>query len=330
MPAGAMSLTDLASLAAAQPVLVWGSALVVSLALLIRSADVLTDAAETIGRGFGLAPFVIGVTIVAFGTSLPELVSSVLAVVRGASEIVMGNVIGSNIANLGLVLAIAAVVEGRMRVQRPLAYIDLPFLAGATLLGAFVALSGTVDRLESLLLLGALAIYLHLCVQAPDGERTDEPQSEPRAGLAWSAIVLAVAAGCIYLGAEGTVRSILALARAYAVTTEALAVTVVAIGTSLPEVAVTALAARRGRGELAVGNIVGSNVFNILAVAGIAGLVGPLAVPATLLHLALPVMLGTTLLAVVMLQMQVLTRWEGLLLLLIYAWFLLAVAGLVR
>ena len=307
---------------------VWGAGLVVSLALLVKSADVFTDAAEVLGRAIGLAPFVIGVTIVALGTSLPELVASVLAVWRGASEIVMGNVIGSNIANLGLVLGLAAIIAGRLKIERELSFVDLPVLVGVTVLGALMALSGTVDRLESLVLVAALAVYLHLCVRAP---RLVEEERARAGGLALprAALLLVLAAVVIYAGAEGTVIAILALARAYAVTTETLAVTVVAIGTSLPEVAVTALAAGRGRAELAVGNIVGSNVFNLVAVAGLAGLIGPLAVPESLLTIALPAMVGLTLVAVVMLQSQVVTRWEGWLLMLAYAWFLAAISGVV-
>jgi cation:H+ antiporter len=320
-------LAQLTALADARPALVWGGLLTLSLAFLVKSADVFTDAAEVLGRSIGLAPFVIGVTIVALGTSLPELVASVLAVWRGASEIVMGNVIGSNIANLGLVLGLAAIIGGRLTIERQLSFVDLPFLMGVTVLGALMSLSGTVDRLESLVLVGALVVYLHLCVRAPRLVEADEDERARGVGLTRAAVLLVLAGAIIYASAEGTITAILELARAYAVTTETLAVTVVAIGTSLPEVAVTALAARRGRAELAVGNIVGSNVFNLLAVAGLAGLIGPLAVPSSLLTIALPTMVGATLVAVVMLQSQVVTRWEGWLLMLAYAWFLGAISG---
>jgi cation:H+ antiporter len=321
----------LAALAAAQPQLFWPFALVVSLALLMRAADHFTHAAETVGRAAGLSSFIVGVVIVGFGTSLPELVASVLAVVRDASEIVMANVLGSNIANLGLVLGLGAVVAGRLRIHRRLENIDLPLLAAATALVALMALDGRVVRLEAALLMAALAAYVRVCFRHEDGGGAPLPTAEgpgpvPRRALR-AGLVLVVSGAVIWLGAEGTVRSVVEIAVRFAIPTETLAVTAVAIGTSLPEVAVTLMAARRGRLEMAVGNIVGSNVFNLLAVAGVAGLVGPLVVPASLVVLALPTMAGITVVAMVMLASRDVSRWEGAFLLVTYVWFLLAVTG---
>jgi len=321
----------LAALAAAEPAIFWPVALVVSLALLMRSADHFTEAADVVGRAGGLSPFVVGVVIVAFGTSLPELVASVLAVVRGASEIVMGNVLGSNIANLGLVLGLGAVVAGRIEIRRRVGNVDLPLLAAATLIASLMALDGRVVRLEAGLLLAALAVYIHLGLRLKE-DRDEAPAdtaARPQAGqVARAVVVLVVSGAVIWLGAEGTVRAVVQIAELFAIATETIAATAVAIGTSLPEVAVTLLAARRGRAELAAGNIIGSNVFNLLAVTGVAGLVGPLAVPAALVELALPAMAGLTVIAIIMLATQVVSHWEGWFLLIVYAWFLLAVTGL--
>jgi cation:H+ antiporter len=321
----------LAALAAAQPSVFWPVALAVSLALLMRGADHFTAAAETVGRAAGLSAFVVGVVIVAFGTSLPELVASVLAVVRDAGEIVMGNVLGSNIANLGLVLGLGAVVAGRLQIHRQLGDVDLPLLAAATVLAALMAVDGRVVRLEAGLLVVALAVYIRVClwddddgalpVPGADGARPG-PTRVVRAGL-----VLVVSGAVIWLAAEGTVRSVVEIGALFAIPIETIAATAVAIGTSLPEVAVTLLAARRGRSEMAVGNIIGSNVFNLLAVAGVAGLIGPLAVPPALVLLALPTMAGITLVAVLMLATRDIGRGEGAFLLVTYAWFLLAVTG---
>ena len=320
----------LAALAATAPGLFWPVVLVLSLVLLMRSADHFTEAAETVGRAARLGPFVVGVVIVAFGTSLPELVASVLAVVRGASEIVMGNVLGSNIANLGLVLGLGAIVAGRLEIRRHLGDLDLPLLAAATLLGTLVAIDGRVVRLESLLLLLALAVYVHSGLAAHDDERPSAAAAAARgpAAVARAGLVLVVSGAVIWLAAEGTVRAVVEIAARFAIPTEAIAATAVAIGTSLPEVAVTLAAARRGRAEMAVGNIIGSNVFNLLAVAGVAGLVGPLAVPASLVELALPTMAGITVVAMIMLATRVVTRAEGWFLIVTYGWFLAAVLGL--
>ncbi len=321
----------LAALAAAQPTLFWPFALVVSLALLMRGADHFTAAAETVGRAAGLSPFIVGVVIVAFGTSLPELVASVLAVVRGASEIVMANVVGSNIANLGLVLGLGAVVAGRLQIHRQLGNVDLPLLAAATLLATLMAIDGRVLRLEAALLVVALAVYVRVSLWDYDDHALPVPGGEgarpPPPKVARAALLLVVSGAVIWLAAEGTVRSVVEIAVLFAIPTETIAVTAVAIGTSLPEVAVTLLAARRGRLEMAAGNIIGSNVFNLLAVAGVAGLVGPLVVPTSLVVLALPTMAGITVVAMIMLATRDVGRWEGAFLLVIYAWFLLAVTG---
>jgi cation:H+ antiporter len=176
----------------------------------------------------------------------------------------------------------------------------------------------------------ALAVYVHFGLRDRDADALafagDAPPRRPTR-VASAVVVLVLSAAVIWLGAEGTVRSVVEIAVRFAVATEVVAATAVAIGTSLPEVAVTLLAARRGRAEMAVGNIIGSNVFNLLAVAGVAGLVGPLAVPTSLVVLAVPTMAGITVVAMIMLATRVVSRWEGAFLLLIYAWFLLAVTG---
>jgi cation:H+ antiporter len=321
----------LAALAAAQPHLFWPLVLALGLALLMRGADHFTAAAETVGRAAGLSPFVVGVIIVAFGTSLPELVASVLAVVRDASEIVMGNVLGSNIANLGLVLGLGAVVAGRLEIRRHVGTLDLPLLAAATLLATLTALDGRVVRAEAALLLFALAVYVHLGLRARDDDAFDVSVDAGRPApprVARAVLVLVVSGVVIWLAAEATVRAVIEIALLFAITTETIAATAVALGTSLPEVAVTLTAARRGRAEMAAGNIIGSNVFNLLAVAGVSGLVGPLAVPGALVTLALPTMVGITLVAMIMLATRVVSRWEGWFLLTIYGWFLAAVTGL--
>jgi cation:H+ antiporter len=320
----------LAALAAAQPTLFWPFALALSLALLMRGADHFTEAAETIGRAAGLSPFIVGVVIVAFGTSLPELVASVAAVVRDASEIVMGNVLGSNIANLGLVLGLGAVVAGRLEIRRRVGDLDLPLLAAATLLATLMALDGRIVRLEAVLLIAALAVYVHVGLDDHDDDAFaldgDGAPAAP-AGVVRAVLILALSGAVIWLAAEGTVRSVVEIAALFAIATETIAATAVAIGTSLPEVAVTLLAARRGRAEMAAGNIIGSNVFNLLAVVGVSGLVGPLAVPASLVTLALPTMAGITVVAMIMLATRVVSRAEGAFLLLTYGWFLAAVTG---
>ena len=307
------------------PLLVWSCVLAVSLAVLLRASDWFTTAAERIGYGCGLPGFLVGVTIVAVGTSLPELVASVLAVLRGASEIVAGNVVGSNITNLLLVLGLAAILGGHFRVRYEVLNVDLPFLAGSTFFLALVLWSGVVSRIEGVLSLCGFGLYVWyaLARRAPPAEpdaRELEIARDPR----WlrSSLVLLVCAGLIYLGADWTVRAVIEISGLLGVGTEVIAASAVALGTSLPEVAVTIAAARRSHPELAVGNVLGSNLFNAFAVVGASALVGPLTVPPTILDFALPMMVIATLLAFFMIMEKEMTKWEGWLSMLFYVYFL--------
>ena len=300
--------------------------LLVSLAVLLKASDWFTGAAERIGYGFGLPAFLVGVTIVSIGTSLPELVSAVLAVLRGASEIVAGNVIGSNVANLLLVLGIAAIMAGRLRVRYELINVDLPFLAGSAFFLALVLWSGEVSRAEGALCLCGFGVYLWyaLARRPPPAGEHDAQEREIARHPRWlrSSLVLLLSGGLIYLGADWTVRAVIEVSRLLEIGAEVIAASAVAFGTSLPEVAVTIAAARRGRPELAVGNVLGSNVFNAFAVTGVPALVGPLRVPDSLLEFALPLMLIATLLGFFMIMEKEMTKWEGWLSLLFYVFFL--------
>ncbi|MCB1832623.1 MAG: calcium/sodium antiporter [Geminicoccaceae bacterium] len=308
------------------PVLVWPALLIVSLAILVKASDVFTDAAETIGRIAGLPHFVVGATIVAIGTSLPELVSSVLAVLHGTPEIVAGNVVGSNIANLLVILGLAAVIDGHVRIRHRIALVDLPFLLGSTFLLALVLWDGSVGRVEAVILLSALAVYMHyvLTQTRSDGDGDGEAGATRtgRGGVVRPVLMLLGSALFILAGADGTVTSAIGIGRTLDIGAEIIAASAVAFGTSLPEVSVTVAAARRGNAEMAVGNVLGSNIFNALAVTGISAATGMLVVPASLIGFAVPIMLVATLLVYFIVMQQEMTKWEGALLLLFYVFFI--------
>ena len=299
--------------------------LIVSLAALIKASDWFTAAAERVGLALGMPAFVVGMTIVAVGTSLPELVASILAVLRGASEYVAGNVVGSNIANLLLVLGLAAIVDGHLRVRFELVHVDLPFLAGSAFFLALVLWDGQVGRIEALLCLTGLAIYGWYVLSAKPSVLTEpvsEEEQAPRPAWPRTGLVLLGSAGLIYVGADYTVRSVVEIAQLVGIGAELIAASAVALGTSLPEVAVTVAAARRGQPEMAVGNVLGSNVLNSFAVVGISGLFGRLTVPDSLLDFAVPVMLIATILAFFMIMEKEMTKWEGWLMILFYVYFI--------
>ena len=276
--------------------------------------------------------FLVGVTIVSIGTSMPELVASVLAVLRGSSEIVAGNVVGSNVTNLLLVLGLAAIIGGRLRIEYDLVKVDLPFLVGSAFFLALVLWSGGVSRSEGVLSLCGLGLYVWYALtgKAPIERELDGRESAIAAEPRWlrSTLVLIGAAGLIYLGADWTVEAVVRISGLVGIGAEVIAASAVALGTSLPEVAVTVAAARRGRPEVAVGNVLGSNVFNAFAVVGASALVGPLVVPQSILNFGLPVMIIATLLAFSMIMEKEMTKWEGWLSLLFYVYFLGALFNL--
>lgn len=301
-----------------------------SLAVLLGAADAFTEAAEEVGVGLGIRPFVIGVTVVAGGTSLPELVGSAFAVVRGASEIVVGTVVGSNVTNIFLVLGVAAIAGRDIRVTRELVDVDLPLLVGSAVFLLIAAWDGTVVWYEGLLALVALGVYLHFTVSEKDRyvdmlveELVDEPVVDDETGVApWTVVVLLGSLVVVVGAANVLVDSMIRLSAGLGVGTEIIAVTAFALGTSLPELLVSVAAARKHLPGLAVGNVLGSNIYNSLLVAGAPSLLGPLTVPQTLLGYGLPVMLLATVLYFFMSQDRQITRWEGVTLVVLYGLFL--------
>lgn len=304
--------------------LFWLAIFVGSLALLVKSSDWFTGAAEKIGLSFGLPAFIIGVTIVSIGTSLPELVSSLIAVFSGSSEIVVGNVVGSNIANIFLILGITVIVAKKLTVKFDIIYVDLPILVGSAFLMGIMIMDGALTFFESLILIAGLAVYFHYTLSnKKKAKEVMALEKEIRHGKAdWKAgAMLVLSSILIYVGARYVVNSIIELSRLSNIETEVIAVTAVALGTSLPELAVTLVAAKKGKAELAVGNILGSNIFNTFAVLGIPGLFSVLVIPTSIITFALPMMIIATVLFFFMLQEKIIHHWEGWLLLMFYVFF---------
>lgn len=310
-------------------ILFWTGVFVASLAVLVKASDLFTDAAEEIGLRFGVPPFIIGITIVAVGTSLPELVSSVISVLAGSPGIVSGNVVGSNIANICFILALAAIVGRKISIDRELVRVDLPILMTSAFFLALVVFDGAVSALEGLVGLLAFGAYLHFTLsekEEDDGELVDdsiEEAVEERPSSLQPYLLLLVAGVLIYIGADYTIESIVQISHLIGVAEQVIALTAVSLGTSLPELVVTVRSAQKGKAEIAVGNILGSNIFNTYGVMGVSALVaGTLSVPADIISFAMPVMVAATLLYFFMTQDKEITLWEGASLLLFYAVFL--------
>ena len=314
---------------------------VVGLATLVLASDFFTDAAEKLGLAMGFPPFIVGVTIVSMGTSLPELLSSLFGIAQGASEVVASNVIGSNIANICLVVGTAAIMSTKLlRVMYNLISVDLPLFVGSAFL---FALMGTSDqrfsRGEALILVLGYVIYLLYILRSSKAE--DPPAQEASVGTLsaaeasagdrpiWRHLLILVASGVfIFLGANYTIDSLIQISDRLNVGRDLIAISAVAIGTSLPELMVTINAALKNKAEIAVGNVVGSNIFNIFVVIGIPGLIQPLPVSDSLLAHSVPTLLAASLLMFFIVQDNKITIWEGWLFLLLYAWFMGTIFGL--
>lgn len=321
---------------------------VVSLAVLLKASDVFTSAAVRVGLSLGVSPFIVGATVVAGGTSLPEFANALSASVRGVPAIVIGNVVGSNIANLLVVIGLAAVVGGRIWVERELMRVDLPVLAVSAAFLLVAVWNTPFVWYEGLLGIAGLAVYVHFTVSRParldetvqylveehvaSGEEppvVDESEidlSGARAGV-WTYLLLAGSLVLVFGSADLLVRSILSIATEVGVGTEVVALTAVSIGTVTPEIAVSVSAVRGGDPEIAVGNVLGSNVFNTFAVVGVASFIRPLTIPPSVRSFALPVMVLATILYFFIAQDREITRWEGAVLLILYVAFLVNLLG---
>lgn len=286
-----------------------------SLVVLLLASDWFVDSAEDIGLSLGISPFLIGVTIVAFGTSLPELATSVAAVYIGESSIVVGNVVGSNITNIALVMGFVVVLVGDIKLDYNIWHIDMPYLWGSAFILWFVVLDFQVSIFEAIILLAGLCIFL-----AYSFRQQDDPD-RPKARIK-TYFLLLVGGALVAVGAHYTIVSITKLSAIAGIDPEIIALSAVALGTSLPEVIVSINAARKGKTSIAVGNVLGSNIFNTYCVMGVPALMGDLEIPPEILEFSLPFMIVMTILFGIMSNNKKITRWEGALLLLFYLFFL--------
>ncbi len=282
---------------------------VAGLVVLSTGGELLVRGAARLAQTLGVSALVIGLTVVAFGTSAPEAAVSILAAIRGEAGIAIGNIVGSNIANLLLILGAAALARP-LRISLNLIRTDLPvmllvtaaFLMLAADKAAFSAGPTRIERYEGLVFLLGLAAYTwltyRLARREPPAVEAEYQAAQRGAGpVALNALLLVLGIGGLVGGAELIVRGASGIAELLGVERRIIGLTIVAVGTSLPELATCVIAARRNQPDIAVGNIVGSNIFNILSVAGLASLVRPLEVPRETLFFDAPVMLVVSLLA---------------------------------
>ncbi len=258
--------------------------LVVGLALILGGANYLTDGSAAIARRFGLSDLIVGLTIVAFGTSAPELTISVMSAVAGNAGMAIGNVVGSNIFNTLVIIGVVALIRP-LRIERSIMTNEIPLVIVASLallaMGCSMWLDGTtpvISRVSGILLLLFFAIFMRYIFASAKKEAADEKEVQTKRPVKmWLSCLMVVGglAALIY-GGDMFVDSASAIARTLGVSDAVIGLTIVAAGTSLPELATSVVAAMKGNNGIAVGNVIGSNIFNIFLVLGVAGTVCPL------------------------------------------------------
>jgi cation:H+ antiporter len=299
--------------------------IVVGIVLLIAGGEALVRGASALATRIGLSPLIIGLVVVSAATSAPELAVTVGSVLRGEPDLAVGNVVGSNIVNVLLILGLSALVLPLL-IKRQIVRFDLPVMVGMSILLVVVSLDGKLGLLDGLLMLGGLAAHTVMSVvvgrresaqdaaeDSAGGSGADAPEKRPMP--MWLAGLLLVAGvGLLVLGSQLLVNGAVSVATALGVSKLVIGLTVIAIGTSLPELATAIIAVRRGERDMAVGNIVGSNIFNIGLVLGLPAVIfgQGIPVPAAAIALDLPLMLAASIaLLPIAFTGFIVARWEG-------------------
>ncbi|MFK8102115.1 MAG: calcium/sodium antiporter [Saprospiraceae bacterium] len=302
-----------------EDILLYFGIFILALGLLLKGSDWFVDAAEEVGLSWGISPFIIGVTIVAFGTSLPELAASIVAVLEGDEGIVVGGAVGSNITNICLVLAVVAIYAKELKIDHSIMNIDMPYLIGSSFILYFILRDLVISIPEALFLFGGIVTFLVYSFKVDE----DDLELKKTKTSIKSYLMILVGGISVYFGADYTVFSIAELSKIAGIDQEIIALTLVAFGTSLPELMVSISAARRGKTELAVGNVLGSNIFNTYVVLSIPNFFGTVAVGQSFVSFSVPFMVAITVLFYVMCHSGKISRWEGLTLLAFYGFFIL-------
>jgi cation:H+ antiporter len=316
----------------------WTLVFLISLFLLVKGSDWLVENAEEIGLALKISPFIVGVTIVSIGTSFPELFSSIAAVLKNATEIVGANIIGSNIFNILVIIGLSSVVARRLSTTRNLIDLDAPLLALSTVVLLFVCLDKKINFGEGIILLLAYLIYFLYTIYQRKGKEEEIPEivevlpsrvtrrekeAVEKIRLEVKTFVLLfLGITFVLFGADWTINSIIKLSELLKISPALISIIALAAGTSLPELAVSTVAATKKKYEISIGNILGSNVFNGSFIVGICALIKPLVIDDLTFSVGLPFLIVSTLLFVISVISRRIDIWEGLMYLLIYLLFL--------
>lgn len=249
--------------------------ILIGIIAVLWGADKFTDGAAAIARKMNIPEIVIGLTIVAMGTSAPELFTSVVSALKGSTGLALGNIVGSNIFNSLLIVGAAAAVAP-IPISQVTIVKDIPFALVSSLLLTAVCLDGNLTRLDSLLLLIGFALFLAYTLQVARNGTTEDSKSETSQALWKNILFIIIGLACLIVGSNLFVNGASTVAEQLGISDAIIGLTIVAGGTSLPELATSIISARKGQSGIAIGNVVGSNVFNILAILGITGFISPM------------------------------------------------------
>jgi len=293
--------------------------IIIGAVFLVKGADLLVDGGAGMALKSGVSPLVVGLTVVAFGTSAPELTASLIAAFKGAGDICFGNVVGSNVANIALILGVTAMIRP-VAVNPRLVRWELPFLVGISAFTMYIGYAGSANIAIGIALLLLFAVYLVHCMKSPPAPlEVDDDASHKSSAI----LITMIAIGIVGLGLGGWlfVEGAREIARTLGVSEAVIGLTVVAFGTSLPELVTSGIAAVKGHSDISLGNIVGSNIFNILLVLGATSVIRPFAISPDryLMLVGLPLMMGLALMLLPMaLTGKKISRKEGGVIFMVY------------
>ena len=284
------------------------------IALLYLGSEWMVKGAASLALSLSIRPIIVGLTVVAFATSAPELLVSLIAAVKGFSGVSLGNILGSNVANIGLVLGASALVRS-LAVDKKLVRREIPFMIGVSGLFWLICLDGWIGRVDGAVLLAGLAFFLILGIMtAKKSENTkDEVPAQKRKKVFWYIFLILIGMVGLIVGAHLLVNSAIFIARQLGLSEVFIGLSIVAVGTSLPELATSVVAGARGESDISIGNVVGSNVFNVCMVIGTVGLFNPMSVDMRLMRFEFPAMFLLSLILLVFARTGfTLSRVEGL------------------
>ena len=291
--------------------------LIVSLLVLAWSADKFVDGACGVAKFFGLSPFLIGMVIVGFGTSAPEMLVSATSALEGSPSIALGNAYGSNIANIALILGVAAIVNP-IKVDRALMKKELPFLLITIPLTVVLILDGQISRIDAIILLAVFLVIMVISSLGKKEELSEDAENGGKVSIIKSLFLLVMGLTLLISSSKALVWAAQEIAVSLGISELIIGLTIVALGTSLPELASSVSAARKNEHEVAFGNVVGSNLFNTLCVVGIAAAIAPVASDPKILLRDMPVVALLTLLLFVFAARQKISRISGVFLVAVY------------